>query len=47
MERIYRLVPTIGHKRAIEEVACDERDREELTQRYEREMTEFVEAGGY
>jgi hypothetical protein len=46
MERIYRLVPTIGFKRAIAEVACGETEQLELAQRYEHEMSEFVEAGG-
>lgn len=59
MEQVHRLVSSIGHKRAIEEVAgqrYDERtdsfvpDAElahALTERYNAEMTEFVDRGGY
>ena len=59
MERVYRLTSVMGHKRAIQEVAGqrfnEETDEFEpfteladaLTERYNREMTEFVENGGY
>jgi hypothetical protein len=59
MERVYRYVPTLGYKRAIEEVAGEMFDRRTdqfvpnlelraaLTERYNAEMDEFTEAGGY
>lgn len=59
MERVYRLVPSLGHNRAIEEVAGQYYDQATdqfrpftemqaaLTERYAREMAEFTAAGGY
>lgn len=59
MERIYRLVPSLGHTRAIAEVAGEYFDQATdqyrpftemqaaLTERYGREMAEFSAAGGY
>ena len=59
MESVYRLVPIVGHKRAIVEVAgeCIDEKTDQFrpctelqavqTERYEREMQEFTEAGGY
>lgn len=59
MERVYRLVPSLGHMRAIVEVAgeCIDQASDQfrpftemqaaLTERYGREIAEFREAGGY
>lgn len=59
MERVYRLVPSLGHKRAIVEVAgeCIDHVTDQfrpftemqaaLTVRYGREITSFQEGGGY
>lgn len=59
MESVYRLVPSLGHKRAIVVVAgeCIDHVTDELrpftemqaalTERYGREMAVFQEGGGY
>lgn len=58
MERVYRLTPAIGHKRACAEVAglCYDRRSDsmvpfaalarELEERYESEMSVFASQGG-
>lgn len=59
MEQVYRYVSTMGHQRAIEEVAGTRYDeatdtfvpftelQAALRARYDNEMAEFIEAGGY
>jgi hypothetical protein len=59
MERVYQLVPVIGHEKALRCVAGDRFDEvtdrmvpdeglyTDLRARYDAEMSEFADKGGY